>query len=49
MDKKALRYVGFGLIGLSVFVDSASYLLSILSDGLLVSGGIALIAQAGKN
>jgi len=48
MDKKVLRYVGFGLIGLSVFVDSASYLLSLLSDGLLVSGGLALVIQASK-
>lgn len=48
MDKKALRYIGFGLIGLSVFVDSAAYLLSVMSDGLLVFGGIALIAQSSK-
>ena len=48
MDKKVLRYVGLGLIGLSVFVDSASYLLSLLSDGLLVFGGLALVTQASK-
>jgi hypothetical protein len=48
MNKKAMQYIGFGLIALSVFVDSAAYLLSVMSDGLLVFGGIALIVQSAK-